>query len=254
MNGTDVPEMLSKCKPSKSDQKQYLAEVEQQMRVVFGGNKNPATKSITGACIQECCNIINRVIFGGKLLDRIPYVVGLNRERTKKRAGHCRPAFMRKGIAVPAEIKFNPHLLGLISVKDGEIGPRNCSGVLCRDKVAIIASVLMHEIVHLVIHHFVPRTVRKANKVWEPHGKMFMAIAGNIYGHTSHKAALRMEVTAKSVTKEDVHCGQVVTVQFNCTPCRGIVEKVNSARASVRIESTGILFRVPYPFLQRVDN
>ncbi len=258
MKGLDVPEALSWCKPSDADRARYLAEVERQMREDVFGTKNPST--IIAAQARECCDIIDNVIFGGFLKRNIDYIVLLNQEGTIRKAGHCRSGFMKNGVWVKPEIKFNPFLLDPIEVKDnGEIGHRLCNGLVCKDKVAIIASVMMHEIVHLIIHHFVPRAIRRdkssRSRKWAPHGTMFMSIARNLYGHTDHKVALNKEWTSASITKETAHIGLHVNFTFKgqSTPTRAVIVKANPRRAKVRLVDGAQEVGVPYPLLKRAD-
>eukprot|EP00729_Bicosta_minor_P022375 gene22375-13409_t len=200
--GTDVPSALSELEMSPADRDRMLKIVYQRVcEKVFGGEKNPLG-SVTAEQVRAACDIINEVIFNG-LLGRTPYIVGLNKDGTESKVGDCRPEHwaLKDGemVFMPARIQFNAGQLAAILVVNGEIGPRLCNGLVCRDKVSIMLSVLMHEIVHLLIHASVPEGLRKAtgpgSRKWAPHGTMFMAIVLALYGHTDFKVALDTVVT-----------------------------------------------------------
>jgi len=261
MTGPDVPSRLSQVKMSPAERDRMLKIVYQRVcDKGFKGEKNPSD-SATREQVRAVCGIINEVIFNG-LLDRTPYIVGLNEEGTESKAGDCRPAdwVVKRGkkVFMPARIQFNAGKLAAIVVVNGEIGPRLCNGLVCRDKVSIMLSVLMHEIVHLLIHAFVPEDLRKAtgpgSSKWAPHGTMFMAIVQALYGHTDFKVALDTVVTSKSLNKSMVSPGLSVMLKVpgSSVATRGRVTKVNPKKAKVTMD-TGDKFIVPYALLQRAD-
>ena len=261
MTGTDVPSRLSQVKMSPAERDRVLKIVYQRVcDEVFKGERNPPNP-VTPEQVRAACDIINEVIFNG-LLDRTPYIVGLNEPGTESKAGDCRSehwAVMKDGgkVFMPARIQFNAGQLAAILVVNGEC-PRLCNGLVCRDKASIMLSVLMHEIVHLLIHAFVPRELQKAtgpgSSKWAPHGTMFMAIVQALYGHTDFKVALDTVVTSKSLKKSMVYPGLhvMLKVRGSNVATRGRVTKVNPKKAKVTMD-TGAKFTVPYPLLQRAD-
>lgn len=261
MTGPAVPSGLSQVEMSPADRDRMLTIVYQRVcEKVFGGEKNPAG-SVTAEQVRAACDIINEVIFNG-LLDRTPYIVGLNEPGAESKAGDCRPEHwaLKDGemVFMPARIQFNAGQLAAILVVNGEIGPLLCNGLVCRDKVSIMLSVLMHEIVHLLIHAFVPVDLRKAtgpgSRKWAPHGTMFMAIVLALYGHTDFKVALDTVVTSKSLKKSMVYPGLYVMLKVpgSSVATRGRVTVANRKKAKVTMD-TGDKFVVPYPLLQRAD-
>lgn len=256
--GVAVVTALRNLEMYPADRARMCAEVERQMRAVFGGAKNPDAKEITRKRVHECCAIINRVVYGN-FLDCIPYIVRLNKKGTSRKAGHCRPGFTRGGKRVPPEIKFNPWIIQQhIRVVDGEIRHRRCNGLVCKDTVAIIASVLMHEFVHLIFHFFLSKALRKdrTSRMYAPHGTAFMDIARNLYGHTDCKVALTGEavVTSNSITHDTADLlGLHVTFTFkgHSAPTRGVIIMANPRRAKVRLLEKAQECDISYPFLQR---
>ena len=261
MTGLAVPSRLSQVKMSPAERDRMLKIVYQRVcDKVFKGEKNPSVP-VTAEQVRAACDIINEVILNGLLDRRTPYIVGLNKTDTESKAGDCRPAqwAVKRGkkVFLPARIQFNADMLAAIVVVNGEC-PRLCNGLVCRDKVSIMLSVLMHEIVHLLIHAFVPRELREAtgpgSRKWAPHGTMFMAIVLALYGHTDFKVALDTVVTSKSLKKSMVYPGLSVMlkVKGSSVATRGRVTEVNRTRVKVTMD-TGAKFRVPIPLLQRAD-
>ena len=233
-------------KPTDWERDRYLTETEAVVcRDVFGGNKNSAT--ISADQVKQCIEIIRHISLDGFGAD-LPVRTTLNKGAFRK-AGHC------KG----NEIAFNAELLySYVVVTGGEIGPRNVNGKVCRTIVAILLSVMEHEIIHFFMQHYVPRDVRKGNgRKWESHGTVFMDIAKNIFGHTTHKSILSTEVTAQSMTRKTTQVEQKVMVTFRGSdPRPGVVKKTNPVRARVLVtEPSGAkrMYTVDYGLMQNAD-
>lgn len=233
---------LHRRAPTEVERNKYLAETEAAVcHDVFGGNKNP--KWITADDVRKCIEIIVRLSLGG-FGSHIPLTTTLNAAGAFRKAGHC------KG----SEIAFNTVLLySYVAVVNGEIGPRNVNGKVCRTIVAILIGVMEHEIIHWLMFHYVPRGVRKAGgRKWASHGTVFMDIARNIFGHTAHCTALSTEVTAQSLTQKTTKVGQKVMVTFRGSePRPGVVDKVNPIRAKVSVSNR--IYTVHYSLMQSVD-
>lgn len=233
--------------PTDEDRNKYLAETEAAVcRDVFGGIKNPMR--ITADDVRKCIEIIVRVSLGG-FGSHIPLTTTLNAAGAFRKAGHC------KG----KEIAFNAALLySYVAVVNGEIGPRNVNGKVCRTIVAILIGVMEHEIIHWLMFHYVPREVRKGGgRKWASHGTVFMDIARNIFGHTAHCTALSTEVTTQSLTHETTKVGQKVMVTFRGLESRpGVITKVNPIRAKVLVtepDGSNRIYKVHYSLMQTVD-
>lgn len=232
--------------PSVKVQAKYLAETADVVRRdVFGGEKNPTR--ITADDVRKCIEIIVCLSLGG-FGSHIPLTTKLNRAGTVKKAGHC----------CGDEIAFNAALVfAYVAVVNGEIGPRNVNGKVCRSIVAILICVMEHEIIHWLMQHYVPREVRKGRGRWSSHGTVFKDIARNIFGHTTCKTALSTEVTARSLTQETTKEGQKVMVTFRKLGSRpGVVTKVNPTLAKVSVtepDGKKRTYDVPYTIMQRAD-
>jgi len=261
LKGTEVPKLLAGMRPREEDRLVYLAEVERQMRNVMG-DKN--FTSISADQVRTCIDIIDKTVLNGVLKKHVRYTATLNRRGTFKKIGHCSTT-RAPGSATTAEIAFNARLLfSEVPLVDGTIKARDCNGIICKDYVAILASVLMHEIVHLIIQWFAPLERKKGGTMWSSHGTVFMAIAKNLWGHTKAMCVLMAEASAKTVTRETARVGQTVSVRLSgYPPFRGTIQTLNPKRARVRIADEivfngelykpGAIFRAHYELLQRMD-
>lgn len=257
-----VPEMLAVTKPTEAHRKAYLAEAERQMRNELGG-KNFAF--IAAGQVGTCLDIIDKTIFNGFLKRHIPYTATINRKGTTTKVGHCSAKYTtRKGIVKDAEIAFNaPLLFSQVPVVDGEIQVRECNGIMCRDRVAILANVLMHEVVHLIIQHFAKSQRKGGGRKWASHGTIFMAIVKNLFGHTKAMCVLITSVSAHSITKKTARVGQRVLVALrDHPPFCGTIQTLNPKRARIRLADEivvhgerykpGAIFRAHYELLQKI--
>lgn len=259
--GKEVVARLCDIRPTRTQRQECHAAVERAVRDnVFKHEKNPL--SVTGEHVKECCEIIDNVFFDGWIKANIEYTTGVNQEGTKCKAGDCTPSYTtRHGVLKKARIQFNADLIATaVPVVAGEITPQKCNGEVCRDIVAILVSVLKHEIVHLIMHHFLPLSDRKAkgagSRMYKSHGTAFKTIARNIFGQTSCTVALSIKRDTKApqtmttASKRAYANRKVMVAMQDGTQVCGIVERANPVRARVRITATGEKWRVPYKLLR----
>ena len=141
-------------------------------------------------------------------------------------------------------IKINSELL-LKALAEGS--HEICNGVICKSRVAVLQSVVEHEIVHMIV----------MNSCYErtSHGRNFMAIARKIFGHIKFTHSIGLQpsiINDRLLEKYDFKELQKVSfIDKKRNVITGTIIKINPVKAVI-ITDNDIQYNVPYYLLTKI--
>jgi hypothetical protein len=196
--------------------------------------------TVTSAQLTALFDIIDEVHFSGRIMDAIKqngytFVIKPGHGKGRKVAGFCQK------IGCNYKIELGMGIFKSINSK------RKTNGIICHTALECLMSTLAHEMVHLLCYVFCEKKERG-------HGKIFQAIALNLFGHTAFRHSLSDEVFAEDrmVTRDTCRVGMTLMKHHKGQSDVGVVIKCNPKRAKMRF-ADGKIWVVPYGGLWHTD-
>ena len=117
-----------------------------------------------------------------------------------------------------------------------------CNGVVCKSRIAILQSVVEHEMVHMIVNNSCLEQLS--------HGKNFVIIAKKIFGHTHYRHAIGKDVSVidgRAAVKTDFRVGEEIHFQTKTGMVYGTISKLN--RVNAVVQSGTSKYNVPFQLI-----
>lgn len=203
---------------------------------IFTKNRIKSVLKIETYHLTKLYKLYDKYIFGNQLKRQIrktnsKLILELSERKTKSVAGKC-----SKDGCIYKISMFKYIFTGL----NNNIS----AGVKCKTELDCFLITFEHELVHLMlsIGLYPPN---------DKHGKNFKYFVKNMFGHLSTTNSLGVEVSDKTLTRSDLHLGDIVTFMSRTENIRGKILKLNPKKAVVLSFDDNTRYIIPYTLLHK---